>query len=173
MPVTFTPVAAAGGGLSPAVTRTRRPAGGLEGTSALVTGGGSGIGLATAVRLAADGAQVTDLRADRGQKLREAAATIDRAAAGSGRRGRAAYVVADVTVEDEIAAAVGGRRPRRPAGSTSSSPAPAAPHHMGPMLEADAGGGPGHRRAQPHRLVPLPQARRGGDAADRRAGRSC
>ena len=33
--------------------------GGIAGWSILVTGGGSGIGLATAERLAADGAQVT------------------------------------------------------------------------------------------------------------------
>ena len=60
MPVTFTPVPPLGGGLSArAVTGPGRPAGGLEGTSALVTGGGSGIGLATAVRLASDGARVT------------------------------------------------------------------------------------------------------------------
>ena len=39
--------------------RRAEPDGGLEGMAALVTGGGSGIGLGSAPRLAADGAHVT------------------------------------------------------------------------------------------------------------------
>ncbi|MCP2339586.1 NAD(P)-dependent dehydrogenase (short-subunit alcohol dehydrogenase family) [Actinomadura rupiterrae] len=62
----------------------------LEGTSALVTGGGSGIGLACARRLAADGARVT---------------VCGRTEAKLKRAGLP-YAVADVTDEDAIAAAV-------------------------------------------------------------------
>ncbi|MFC5182453.1 SDR family oxidoreductase [Actinomadura harenae] len=64
--------------------------GSLEGTSALVTGGGSGIGLACARRLAADGALVTVCGRTEA-KLKE-----------TGFR----HVVADVTDEDAIAHAV-------------------------------------------------------------------
>ena len=48
---------------------------GIEGQSILVTGGGSGIGLATAQRLAADGAQVT-ICGRTEQKLVDATAVI-------------------------------------------------------------------------------------------------
>ncbi|WP_245627807.1 SDR family oxidoreductase [Actinomadura oligospora] len=88
--------------------------GSLEGTSALVTGGGSGIGLACARRLAADGALVTVCGRTEA-KLKETGL---------------AYVVADVTDEDEIAHAVekaGERAPLRAVvhsagGSTSIGP---------------------------------------------------
>jgi NAD(P)-dependent dehydrogenase (short-subunit alcohol dehydrogenase family) len=76
--------------------------GGITGWSVLVTGGGSGIGLATAERLAADGAHVT-ICGRTEQKLADATARIA-AAAADGATAR--YVVADVTVEDEVAAAV-------------------------------------------------------------------
>jgi len=69
---------------------------GIEGQSILVTGGGSGIGLATAQRLAADGAQVT-ICGRTEQKLVDATAVI-----GSGAR----YIVADVTIEEQVTAAV-------------------------------------------------------------------
>jgi NAD(P)-dependent dehydrogenase (short-subunit alcohol dehydrogenase family) len=70
--------------------------GGIAGHSILVTGGGSGIGLATAQRLAADGAQVT-ICGRTEQKLIDAVDTI-----GSG----ATYIVADVTIEEQVNAAV-------------------------------------------------------------------
>lgn len=72
---------------------------GLEGMTALVTGGGSGIGLGTAGRLAADGATVTVC----GRTEAKLAAAVERiqAAGGSARA-----VVADVTVEEQVAAAV-------------------------------------------------------------------
>jgi NAD(P)-dependent dehydrogenase (short-subunit alcohol dehydrogenase family) len=76
--------------------------GGIAGWSILVTGGGSGIGLATAERLAADGAHVT-ICGRTEQKLAEATARIS-AVAADGATAR--YVVADVTVEDQVVAAV-------------------------------------------------------------------
>ncbi len=75
----------------------------IAGWSILVTGGGSGIGLATAERLAADGAHVT-ICGRTEQKLAEATARIT-AAGSAGATAR--YVVADVTVEEQVAAAVG------------------------------------------------------------------
>ena len=93
---------------------------GIAGHSILVTGGGSGIGLGTAERLAADGAHVT-ICGRTEQKLVDAAAHDPRRRAPV-RTVR--YVVADVTVEEQVAAAVALTR-RRPAASTGCSPAPA------------------------------------------------
>ena len=75
---------------------------GIAGHSILVTGGGSGIGLGTAERLAADGAHVT-ICGRTEQKLIDAAAQIR----GNGAAGTTVRsIVADVTVEDQVAAAV-------------------------------------------------------------------
>lgn len=68
----------------------------LAGRRALVTGGGSGIGLAIATRFAAEGAIVT-ICGRTETKLSDAVASI-----GHG----ATYVVADITNEDQITAAV-------------------------------------------------------------------
>ncbi len=108
------------------------PVGGLEGAAALVTGGGSGIGLATAARLAADGAAVTIC----GRTEEKLVAAVDVIDAAAGRPG-ARYAVADVTVEDQIAAAVvhateaTGRLDICFANAGGS-------HHLGPLPEADA-----------------------------------
>jgi NAD(P)-dependent dehydrogenase (short-subunit alcohol dehydrogenase family) len=77
-------------------------AGGIKGWSILVTGGGSGIGLATAQRLAADGAHIT-ICGRTEQKLADAVPVIEASAASGVKVG---YIVADVTIEDEVAAAV-------------------------------------------------------------------
>jgi NAD(P)-dependent dehydrogenase (short-subunit alcohol dehydrogenase family) len=76
--------------------------GGISGWSILVTGGGSGIGLGTAERLAADGAHVT-ICGRTEQKLVDATAQIAAVASGGAT---VRHVVADVTVEDQVAAAV-------------------------------------------------------------------
>lgn len=75
---------------------------GMEGMAALVTGGGSGIGLGCARRFAADGAHVT-IAGRTEARLAEAVAEIQPAAA-SGASVR--YVVCDVTVEDDVVRAV-------------------------------------------------------------------
>ena len=83
------------------MTTRCRELGGHRRPVALVTGGGSGIGLATAVRLVADGAHVT-ICGRTEDKLADAARLGDAAASGASAR----HVVADVTVEDDVAAAV-------------------------------------------------------------------
>jgi NAD(P)-dependent dehydrogenase (short-subunit alcohol dehydrogenase family) len=75
---------------------------GIAGWSILVTGGGSGIGLATAERFAAEGAHVT-ICGRTEQKLLDATQRISAAATGGAT---ARCVVADVTVEEQVAAAV-------------------------------------------------------------------
>jgi NAD(P)-dependent dehydrogenase (short-subunit alcohol dehydrogenase family) len=77
-------------------------AGGIAGWSILVTGGGSGIGLAAAERLVADGAHVT-ICGRTEQKLADAVARLSSVAADGAT---ARYVVADVTVEEQVTAAV-------------------------------------------------------------------
>src|SRR2546421_173792 len=74
---------------------TARAGGVLDGTAALVTGGGSGIGLACAQRLADDGAVVT-ICGRTEQRLADAAESL-------GDRGR--YVVADIADEAAVTAA--------------------------------------------------------------------
>jgi NAD(P)-dependent dehydrogenase (short-subunit alcohol dehydrogenase family) len=75
---------------------------GIVGFAALVTGGGSGIGLGVAKRFAADGAHVTIC--GRTEDKLVAASDEIRAVARDGVRVQ--HVVADVTVEDDVANAV-------------------------------------------------------------------
>ncbi|HUD17907.1 MAG TPA: SDR family oxidoreductase [Acidimicrobiales bacterium] len=115
--------------------------GGIVGFSALVTGGGRGIGLGAATRLVKDGAHVT-ICGRTEDRLRSAVATLDgvaREAAASGSPpGSAAYVVADVTVEEEIAAAVAAAAAPRGRLDILFANAGGA-NHMGPITDADLG----------------------------------
>ena len=96
--------------------------GGLEGATALVTGGGSGIGLACAQRLAADGARVT-LCGRTLEKLETAAKAID------GCR----VIAADISDEASIAAAVSFAA--EPSGSLDVVVANAGgAHAVGPLV---------------------------------------
>ncbi len=113
-------------------------AGGIEGLAALVTGGGSGIGLATAARLVADGAQVT-ICGRTEEKLRNAVETLTgvaRDAPSGSTPGGARYVVADVTIEDQVIAAVEAATADRGRLDILFANAGGA-HHMGPMIGAD------------------------------------
>ncbi len=112
---------------------------GIAGYAALVTGGGSGIGLGTATRLVRDGARVT-ICGRTETKLRAAMSSLGAAAEASGRqgpaRGTASYVVADVTVEDEVAAAVAAAAGERGRLEILFANAGGAAH-MGPITGAD------------------------------------
>ena len=74
------------------------PTGGLEGMAVLVTGGGTGIGAATATRLATDGAAVTIC--GRTESMLEDAAKKIQAAAGHG--GSIQFAAGDVTNEADV-----------------------------------------------------------------------
>jgi NAD(P)-dependent dehydrogenase (short-subunit alcohol dehydrogenase family) len=73
----------------------------ITGRTALVTGGGSGIGLASAARLAADGAHVSIC--GRTESKLDAAVETIRPSVGEG--GSIRRIVADITVDEQIAAA--------------------------------------------------------------------
>ena len=76
--------------------------GGLEGKAALVTGGGSGIGLGCARRLLTDGASITIVGRSE-ERLRAAAEKLKSDAPGGAT---VDWVACDVTSEDAVAAAV-------------------------------------------------------------------
>jgi len=82
--------------------RRRADVTGIEGRRSLVTGGGSGIGLATATRFAADGAHVT-ICGRTEDKLGRACEEIRRRAAPTSD---VRYVVADVTVDAQVQTAL-------------------------------------------------------------------
>jgi NAD(P)-dependent dehydrogenase (short-subunit alcohol dehydrogenase family) len=121
------------------VSSEPNPIPGIAGYAALVTGGGSGIGLGTATRLVRDGAHVT-ICGRTEDRLAAAVAELERVAAGAEGTptagGTAGYVVADVTVEEQVAAAVAeassdrGRLDILFANAGGSL-------HMGPIVEAD------------------------------------
>ncbi len=114
------------------------PASGIAGYTALVTGGGSGIGLGTARRLVADGAIVT-ICGRTEERLANAVRELDEVAASSSSGGTARYIVADVTVEEQVASAVDaacGARGRLDILFANAGGA----MHMGPIVGADAAG---------------------------------
>jgi NAD(P)-dependent dehydrogenase (short-subunit alcohol dehydrogenase family) len=112
-------------------------AGGVAGLSALVTGGGSGIGLGAAARLVRDGVHVTICGRTQ-DKLRAAVEELELAAAESAGAGSADYVVADVTVEEQIAGAVAQAAAPRGRLDILFANAGGA-MHMGPITGADLG----------------------------------
>src|SRR5215207_2028914 len=105
----------------------------ITGRTALVTGGGSGIGLGAAARLAADGAHVT-ICGRTEQKLAEAVAEIEPQV---GEGGSIRMIVADITIEDQVAAAA--ELAAEPTGGLAILFANAGGSmHLGPMADADA-----------------------------------
>jgi NAD(P)-dependent dehydrogenase (short-subunit alcohol dehydrogenase family) len=108
---------------------------GIAGYAALVTGGGSGIGLGTATRLVAEGAHVV-ICGRTESKLVGAVSILEAVAAHSATGGRASYVVADVTVEEDVARAVEVAAADRSRLEILVANAGGS-HHMGPMVEAD------------------------------------
>lgn len=104
----------------------------LEGMAALVTGGGSGIGLGAAKRLAADGANVT-IAGRTEDRLAAAVREIgEQAAAGAVVQ----YSVCDVTLEDDVQRAVA--RAAAPTGGLDVLFACAGGSlHLGPIVDAD------------------------------------
>jgi NAD(P)-dependent dehydrogenase (short-subunit alcohol dehydrogenase family) len=104
----------------------------LAGITALVTGGGSGIGLGAAKRLAADGAHVT-IAGRTEARLVEAVAEISSLAAPGVTT---QYAVCDVTVEADVRAAVAAAI--SPAGGLDVLFACAGGSlHLGPIVDAD------------------------------------
>jgi NAD(P)-dependent dehydrogenase (short-subunit alcohol dehydrogenase family) len=123
---------------APASEAVRRE--GIAGLAALVTGGGSGIGLAAATRLVRDGAHVTVCgRTER--RLRSAVNRLEAVAAEAGAAdggtvpGTAAYIVADVTVDGDVQLAIDAslRRGRLDILFANAGGA----MHMGPIPGAD------------------------------------
>ncbi|MGQ0823693.1 MAG: SDR family oxidoreductase [Actinomycetota bacterium] len=104
----------------------------MDGQAALITGGGSGIGLGAAKRFAADGAHVT-IAGRTEDRLR---AAVEDIRAGSAPGTTIQHAVCDVTVEDDVIAAVA--LAAEPSGALDILFACAGGAlHLGPTVEAD------------------------------------
>jgi NAD(P)-dependent dehydrogenase (short-subunit alcohol dehydrogenase family) len=104
----------------------------LHSRSALVTGGGSGIGLAGAIRLAADGCSVTIC----GRTEAKLAEAVERIADSAGEGAEVGYVVADVTSEPDVIAAVAAAV-ERGGGLDITFACAGGSQHLGPLVTAD------------------------------------
>ena len=104
----------------------------LDGFAALVTGGGSGIGLGCARRLVADGASVTIV----GRTEERLASAVEELSAIAADGATVQYAVADVTDEEQIAAAVA--RACEPTGTLVAAIACAGGSEtLGPITQMD------------------------------------
>lgn len=104
----------------------------LAGSGVLVTGGGSGIGLACATRLAADGAVVTICG--------RTAATLEAAAneiAAISPDARVNVAVVDVTQEDQVARAVAAADDAAPGGLRAIVTSAGGSESIGPITQLD------------------------------------
>lgn len=105
----------------------------ITGRTALVTGGGSGIGLGSALRLARDGVHVTICGRTEDRLL----AAVDTITPHVGEGGSIRHLAADITIEDQIPAAVA--LAAEPTGGLDILFANAGGSmHLGPFAEADA-----------------------------------
>lgn len=104
----------------------------ITGKTALVTGGGSGIGFGSAQRLLADGAHVT-ICGRTAEKLETAVAALEGSV---GEGGSIRHIAADITIEEQLAAAVA--LAAEPTGGLDIVFANAGgSSHMGPIEQAD------------------------------------
>ena len=105
---------------------------GIEGFATVVTGGGSGIGLGTAKRFAAEGAHVTIA----GRTESRLVSAVDEIRATARDDVHVQYAVCDVTVEDDVRRAVA--RACEPTGGLDVLFACAGGSiHLGPLVDAD------------------------------------
>ena len=109
--------------------------GSIAGYSVLVTGGGSGIGEASAAKLAADGAHVTIC----GRTEEKLVAAAGRIGAGAAEGTRVEHIVADVPVEADVEAAVEAAAALTSATSSGAPPGRPQPYCLSPTAATRCG----------------------------------